>query len=193
MRQKGQHRYRLIGRRSHCLFYTGSCGKMVVSAAELHAMRVAWLSRVTEMYICLHISHISGGSSIGRTRRTPPPLLDENIAFSCIFWNKVKLTPLFSAKMWLTPPPLAHSGSATAYIHINLLIVQRVLFIKPDNTDIFLYKPWRQKSFFNLKSSKCLSWPFPLHLNTYVMGLRPYLNPFIAVIDFSLTSIDVRF
>ena len=49
---------------------------------------------------------LSGGSSIGRTRR-------ENIAFSCFFWIKVKLTPLFSAKMWLTPPPLAHSGYAT--------------------------------------------------------------------------------
>ena len=43
----------------------------------------------------------------------PPPVICENIAFSCIFFNKVKLTPLFSAKMWLTPPPLAHSGSAT--------------------------------------------------------------------------------
>ena len=42
-----------------------------------------------------------------------PPLLGENLAFSCIFWNKVKLTPFFSAKIWLTPPPLAHSGSAT--------------------------------------------------------------------------------
>ena len=56
---------------------------------------------------------VSGGSSIGRIRRTPP-VIGENIEFSCIFLNKVKLTPLFSAKMWLTPPPLAHSGSATA-------------------------------------------------------------------------------
>ena len=44
---------RFHGRRSHCLFYTGSCGKMVVSAAELHAMSVAWLSRVGYLYIAL--------------------------------------------------------------------------------------------------------------------------------------------
>ena len=32
------------------------------------------------------ISTDSGGSSIGRTRRTsPPPIIGENIAFSCIF------------------------------------------------------------------------------------------------------------
>ena len=30
----------------------------------------------------------SGGSSIGRSRRTPPPLIGENIAFSCIFLIK---------------------------------------------------------------------------------------------------------
>ena len=53
---------------------------------------------------------------MGRTRRTPPPpLIGGNIAFSCSFWNKVKLTPLFSVKMWLTPPPFAHSGYATVY------------------------------------------------------------------------------
>ena len=40
--------------------------------------------------------------------QAPPPLFGENIAFSCIFLNKVKLIPLFSAKMWLTPPPLLH-------------------------------------------------------------------------------------
>ena len=50
---------------------------------------------------------------IQQWRIPPPPLLGENIDFLCIFLNKVKLTPLFSAKMWLTPPPLAHSGSAT--------------------------------------------------------------------------------
>ena len=42
----------------------------------------------------------SGGSSIGCIRRTPP-LIGENIAFSCIFWNKVKLTPLFQPKCGL--------------------------------------------------------------------------------------------
>ena len=32
------------------------------------------------------ISRTSGGSSIGRTRRTPPPpVIGENIEFSCIF------------------------------------------------------------------------------------------------------------
>ena len=51
------------------------------------------------------------------------PLLGENIAFSCIFWYKVKLTSLFSVKMWLTPPPLAHSGSATdieRHLHVYI-------------------------------------------------------------------------
>ena len=38
-----------------------------------------------------------------------------HIAFSCILRKKVKLASNpFSDKMWLTPPPLAHSGSATA-------------------------------------------------------------------------------
>ena len=36
-------------------------------------------------------------------------------------------------------------------------------------------KPWWTKFFFNLKSS-CLSQLYPLHLNTYVMGLRPFIN-----------------
>ena len=36
------------------------------------------------------VSWSSGGSSIA-----PPPLIGENIAFSCISLNKVKLTPLF--------------------------------------------------------------------------------------------------
>ena len=58
----------------------------------------------------------SGGSSIGRTRRTPPPpLIGENIAFSCILGNKVKVTILFQPKCGLRPlllhildPPLVH-------------------------------------------------------------------------------------
>ena len=54
----------------------------------------------------------SSGSSIERTRRTPPPRYWWKY-WILIFLNEVKLTPLFSAKMWLTPPPLAHSGSAT--------------------------------------------------------------------------------
>ena len=62
------------------------------------------------------------GFSIGRTRRTPPPPIDENIAFSWIFWNKVKLTPLSSAKMCLTPPPLAHSVFVTV-ISLRLKII----------------------------------------------------------------------
>ena len=64
----------------------------------------------------------SGGFSIGRTRRTPPPptLLVKIFHFQAFFWHKVKLTPLFSAKMWLTPPPLAHSGSAND-LHLPLL------------------------------------------------------------------------
>ena len=43
----------------------------------------------------------------------PPPLLVKILHFHAFFWNKVKLTPLFSAKMWLTPPTLAHFRSAT--------------------------------------------------------------------------------
>ena len=79
---------------------------------------LAWLSTFKfHRPLCCRCSFntgtTSGGSSIGRTRRTPPSLIGENIAFSCIFLNKVKLTPLFSAKMWLTPPPLVHFGSAT--------------------------------------------------------------------------------
>ena len=39
---------------------------------------------------------------------------------------------------------------------------------------ILLYKQWRPKGFFNLKSSyKCLYYLFLIHSNTYVMGLRP--------------------
>ena len=56
----------------------------------------------------------SGGSSIVRTRRTPPPPYWWKYCIFMYFFNKVKLTPLFSAEMWLTPPPLAHFGSATA-------------------------------------------------------------------------------
>ena len=62
---------------------------------------------------------ISGGTSIGRTRRTPPPLLVKILYFHAFFWNKVKLTPLFSAKLLLTPPPLAHSGSATGIVSFS--------------------------------------------------------------------------
>ena len=40
---------------------------------------------------------------IQRTRRTPPPPYCENIAVSCIFWNKVKLTILFQPKCGLRP------------------------------------------------------------------------------------------
>ena len=57
---------------------------------------------------CIDDDVSSGGSSIGCSRRTPPPFITENIAFSCIFRKKVKLTPVFSAKMWSTPPPLLH-------------------------------------------------------------------------------------
>ena len=38
---------------------------------------------------------------------------------------------------------------------------------------IILYKPWRSNVFFIWNNHKCLSQLFPLHLNTYVMGLRP--------------------
>ena len=50
------------------------------------------------------ILDLSGGSSIRRTRHTPPPpVISENIGFSCIFFNKVKLTPLFQPKCGLRP------------------------------------------------------------------------------------------
>ena len=45
----------------------------------------------------------------------PPPILGENIALSCIFLNKVKLTPIFQPKCGLRPlllhildPPLLY-------------------------------------------------------------------------------------
>ena len=55
------------------------------------------------LYCCqANVESGSGGSSIGRTRRTPP-LIGEKIAFSSIFWNKVKLTILFQPKCGLRP------------------------------------------------------------------------------------------
>ena len=44
------------------------------------------------------VVRVSGGSSIGRSRRT-----SENNAFSCIFRNKVKLAHLFRPKCGLRP------------------------------------------------------------------------------------------
>ena len=46
--------------------------------------------------------------------------------------------------------------------------------VNPYHAELFLYKPWRHKGFFSIWSMyKCLSWLFLVHLNTYVMGLRP--------------------
>ena len=40
--------------------------------------------------------------------------------------------------------------------------------------ELFSYKPCRPKRFFSIwNHHKCLSYLFPLHMNTYVMGLRP--------------------
>ena len=57
--------------------------------------------------------------------------------------------------------------------------------INPYNTDIFLYKPWRPKGFSICNYHKCISYVYPLHLNTYLMGLRTisFLNSYSAGID----------
>ena len=75
--------------------------------------------------MCVHYSETpgiktlksSGGSSIGRTRRTPPPpLLVKILNFHAFFLNIVKLTALFQPKCSLRPlllhildPPLLKS------------------------------------------------------------------------------------
>ena len=45
--------------------------------------------------------------------------------------------------------------------------------LNSNNAELFLYKPWKPKVFSIWNHHKCLSFLFPLHLNTYVMGLRP--------------------
>ena len=58
-----------------------------------------------------------------------------------------------------------------------------------------------KKYFLNLNHHKCLSYLFPLHLYTYVMGLRPLIHytciySYSAGIDFrskNLMSTDVKF
>ena len=44
--------------------------------------------------------------------------------------------------------------------------------VNPYNAEIYSYKSWRPKFLINLKSSKCFSLLFSLHLNTYDTGLR---------------------
>ena len=57
--------------------------------------------------------------------------------------------------------------------------------------ETFLYKP-RDQIFFKSNHHKCLSYLFPLHLNTYiyVMGLRPLQNVALQVRE---QTTDVRF
>ena len=49
----------------------------------------------------------------------PPPRYWWKYCIFMHFLNEVKLTPLFAANMWLTPPPLTHSGSATVFSRIR--------------------------------------------------------------------------
>ena len=58
------------------------------------------------------------------------------------------------------------------------------------NAELFLFKPWRLKGFSLWKHHKCLCQLFPLHLYTYVVGLRPlYLClPSIEVDIYCITS-----
>ena len=87
-----------------CSFWTASNVNLVVSVTRLH--RIHWGRCVLgNWFYLIYVKQTgSGGSSIGRTRRTPPPpVLGENIAFLCIFLKKVKLTPLFQPKCGLRP------------------------------------------------------------------------------------------
>ena len=56
------------------------------------------------------------------------------------------------------------------------------------SADILLYKPWRPQGIFNFKSQKCLL--FPLHLNTYVIGLRTLQN--ILILSERGSFLEVR-
>ena len=49
----------------------------------------------------------------------PPPYWWKYCIFMH-FWKKSEANNPFSAKMWLTPPPLAHSGSATDYSRLYM-------------------------------------------------------------------------
>ena len=53
---------------------------------------------------------------------------------------------------------------------------QLFCYPQPLNAEICVYKPWRSKRFFSISNRhKVLNWIFPLHVNTYIMGLRPLL------------------
>ena len=68
-----------------------------------------------------------------------------------------------------------------------------VLVIFTLTTLVYFHIDHREQRVSILNYHKCLIWPFPLHLNTYVLGLRPLkiFNSFSAGIDFrrqNLTS-----
>ena len=44
----------------------------------------------------------------------------------------------------------------------------------PYHAETFLFKPWEPNVFLIWNHHKCPSQLFPLHLNTYVMGLRQF-------------------
>ena len=102
---------------------------------------------MTRYWVIPSPSPVADPSSIGRTRRTPPPpLIGENIAFSCIFGNKVKLAILYQPKCGLRPlllhildPPLpppppppthTHTSPQTRGIHQMLFQCWAKLFEK---------------------------------------------------------------
>ena len=57
-------------------------------------------------------------------------------------------------------------------IEMNWIVYTAVESIKPRiltnpyNAEIYVYKPWRPKGFAISNHHKCLSYIFPLHLNT---------------------------
>ena len=73
------------------------------------------------------------------------------------FLNKVKLAPLFSVKMSLTPPPLAHSGSATDTGDKISSIITIILVIKK------VEKDWKARR--NLKVNVHRE-----HIQVYILG-----------------------
>ena len=59
-----------------------------------------------------------------------------------------------------------HIYITAAYIYLSVLTLKAL--------KLYLWKPWRPKVFFSIwNHHKCLSQLFMIHLNTYVMGLRP--------------------
>ena len=77
----------------------------------------------------------------------------------------------------------------------EILTLGNNIFFNTWSVEVFVYKPWRPKRFFNLKSSYM---SFSFHFIIYFLGLRPQqiFYPFSAMIEYrrrNLTSVDVKF